>query len=321
MLNQRLQIVFLDGETLSPETNLKTFPFEHDLIIYAKSTTEQAIERCRGAHIIISNKVRVGAELIAQAPDLKLISVAATGYNNIDMDACRERGVAVCNVRDYAKHTVPEHVFALIFALRRSLLPYHQSVAAGRWQDSGQFCYFDYPIRDLAGSTLAIVGAGSLGESVAAMGRALGLRVIFSARKNDTATPEGRVSFDDMLKQADIISLHCPLTADTQDLLAAPEFAQMQRKPLIINTARGGLINEGDLANALNDGLISGAGIDVTTPEPPEDDNILLSLMDRPNFIFTPHVAWASQEAVQALADQAFDNVSAFVAGTPANLL
>ena len=196
-------------------------------------------------------------------------------------------------MRDYAKHTVPEHVFALIFALRRSLLPYHHSVAQGRWQESGQFCYFDYPIRDLANSTLAIIGAGSLGRSVATLGKALGLKVIFSARKSQQEIPEGFVSFQDMLDQADIISLHCPLTPETKNLLAADEFKKMRRKPLIINTARGGLVNESDLVYALNNGLISGAGFDVTTPEPPAPDNPLFQLMDKPNFILTP--MWRGQ--------------------------
>src|SRR5690606_32172953 len=213
--------------------------------------------------------VRIDQAVLDAAPKLTLISIAATGYDNIDLEACRKKGVAVCNIRNYAKHTVPEHVFALIFALRRSLLPYHQSIAKGRWQEANQFCYFDFPIRDLAGSTLAIVGAGSLGKSVADIGKALGLKVIFSARKHQTDVPEGYVSFETMLQQADIITLHCPLTPETRDLLAAPEFAKMQQRPLIINTARGGLINEADLADALNNGLISGAGIDVTSPEPP----------------------------------------------------
>lgn len=321
MSTERLQIVFLDSDTLSPETTFKTFPFPHDFKSYESSTTEQAIERCREADIIITNKVKITEAVLEQATKLKLISITATGYDNVDLSACEAKGVAVCNVRNYATHTVPEHVFALIFALRRSLIPYHQSVAAGRWQESGRFCYFDYPIRDLAGSTLAIIGSGSLGKSVANMGKALGLNVIFSARKHQSDVPEGYVSFNDMLKEADIISLHCPLTPETQDLLAAPEFEQMQKKPLIINTARGGLINEHDLAVALRTQLISGAGIDVTTPEPPRDDNVLLTLMDMPNFILTPHVAWASQEAIQAVADQCFDNVCAFIAGEPRHLL
>lgn len=321
MSDQRLKVVFLDSDTLPSDIPFKPLPFANDFVSYQRSAGAEVVERCRDADIVITNKVRIDQAVLDAAPNLKLIAIAATGYDNIDLEACRQKGVAVCNVRNYAKHTVPEHVFALIFALRRSLLPYHQSIAKGRWQEANQFCYFDFPIRDLAGSTLAIVGAGSLGKSVADIGKALGLKVIFSARKNQTDVPEGYVSFETMLQQADIITLHCPLTPETRDLLAAPEFAKMQQRPLIINTARGGLINEADLADALNNGLISGAGIDVTSPEPPAADNVLLSLMDKPNFIFTPHVGWASREAIQALVNQCSDNIAAFMAGEPRNLL
>lgn len=321
MLNQPLRIVFLDSETLGPHTQLQAFSFPHELVSYTKSTEAEAIERCKTADIIISNKAPVSAAVIAAAPKLCLVAVAATGYNNVDLHACKTRDIAVCNVRNYAEHTVPEHTLALIFALRRSIFAYHQSVARGRWQEAQQFCYFDYPIRDLAGSTLGIVGSGALGQSVAKLAQGLGMKVQFAARKGSNASGEGKVSFETMLRTSDIISLHCPLTPETTNLLTATEFSMMDKRPLVINTARGGLICENDLADALRSGQISGAGVDVTTPEPPRDDNVLFSLMDLPNFIFTPHVAWASQEAVQALADQVVGNVDAFVAGNARNLV
>lgn len=321
MLNQPLRIVFLDSETLGPHTQLQAFSFPHELVCYEKSTEAQAIERCKTADIIISNKAPVSPAVIEAATSLKLVAIAATGYNNVALDACKNRNIVVCNVRNYAEHTVPEHTLALIFALRRSLFAYHQSVARGRWQESQQFCYFDYPIRDLAGSTLGIIGSGALGQSVAKLAQGLGMTVQFAARKGSHDVSDGKVSFEHMLRTSDIISLHCPLTPETANLLTAKEFAMMDKRPLVINTARGGLICEEDLAVALRSGQISGAGIDVTTPEPPRDDNMLFSLMDLPNFIFTPHVAWASQEAVQALADQLVGNIEAFIAGTPRNVV
>ncbi|MGG4774523.1 D-2-hydroxyacid dehydrogenase [Paenalcaligenes sp. Me52] len=321
MLNQPLRIVFLDSETLGPHTQLQAFSFPHELVCYEKSTEAQAIERCKTADIIISNKAPVSPAVIEAATSLKLVAIAATGYNNVALDTCKNRNIVVCNVRNYAEHTVPEHTLALIFALRRSLLAYHQSVARGRWQESQQFCYFDYPIRDLAGSTLGIIGSGALGQSVAKLAQGLGMTVQFAARKGSNDVSDGKVSFEHMLRTSDIISLHCPLTPETANLLTAKEFAMMDKRPLVINTARGGLICEEDLAIALRSGQISGAGIDVTTPEPPRDDNVLFSLMDLPNFIFTPHVAWASQEAVQALADQLVGNIEAFIAGTPRNVV
>lgn len=321
MLNQPLRIVHLDSETLGPQTKLQAFSFPHELVCYEKSTEAEAIERCKAAHIIISNKALVSPAVIAAAPNLRLVAVAATGYNNVDVDACKARNIVVCNVRNYAENTVPEHTLALIFALRRSLLPYHHSIARGRWQEAQQFCYFDYPIRDLAGSTLGIVGSGALGQAVGTLATALGMQVLFAARKGSSDIADGKVAFEELLQRSDIISLHCPLTPETTHLLAEKEFAMMQQRPLIINTSRGGLICEQSLAKALRNGQISGAGVDVTTPEPPKDDNILLTLMDMPNFIFTPHVAWASQEAVQALADQLVGNIEAFIAGTPRNVV
>ena len=321
MTSTSLNVVFLDRATLPESLGLATLDFPHQLTLYEHSSPSEALQRVVDADIVITNKVPITAELLEQAPKLKLVAVAATGINMIDLEACAAHQVAVSNVRDYAGNTVPEHVLALIFALRRSLLPYHRSIAAGRWQEANQFCYFDYPIQDLAGSTLGIIGAGSLGQSLATLAKALGMNVIFSARKGASTVPNDRVPFEELLRTADIISLHCPLTADTTNLIGAPEFAHMQRRPLLINTARGGLIDEHALAHALQSGQIAGAGIDVTTPEPPQADNPLLQLMDLPNFIFTPHVAWASREAIQALADQLIANINAFVRGEPRNLV
>lgn len=321
MLQAPMNVVFLDRDTISPQTVLRAPSFPHTLTSHARTRPEDVVERIADADIVIVNKVRLGSEAIAAAPRLKMVALAATGSDNVDLDACKERGIVVSNIRGYAVRSVPEHVFALIFSLRRSIVAYRQSVQAGRWQEADQFCYFDYSIKDLAGSTLGIIGAGALGQSVAQIGRALGMRVRFAAHKGRTDMGALYTPFDTILAESDVITLHCPLNAHTHHLLSTEEFAKMQRKPLLINTARGALIDDQALSTALRTGQLGGAGLDVTVPEPPPADHPLMALLDLPNFILTPHVAWASDEAVQALADQLIDNIDAFVAGSPRNVL
>lgn len=313
-----LKIVFLDSATFSPETVIRQPAFAHQFVSFEKTAPSEVAERVADADIVITNKVKLGAEVIAGAARLQLIAVAATGHDIIDLDACRSRGVVVSNIRGYASRTVPEHVFAMMFALRRSLCAYQAAVRAGRWQDAGQFCFFDYPIRDLAGSTLGIVGGGALGSEVGRIATAFGMEVLFSARKGEPAA-DGRVAFDEILSRSDVITLHCPLTAATRGLIGDAEFSAMTRRPILINTARGGLVDEAALVRALDQGLISAAGFDVATTEPPALDNPLMALTGRPNFMLTPHVAWASTEAIQTLADQLIDNIEAFVGGAPRN--
>jgi len=314
-------IVFLDRETLPPETILREPGFPHRLTIHPRTAAHQVAERIADADIVITNKVPVTADSIRHAPRLKLIAVAATGYDIIDLTACAERGITVSNIRDYAVNTVPEHTFALILALRRSILAYHQSVARGDWVRSGQFCYFDYPVRNLAGSTLGIIGSGSIGQAVANLGRAFGMRVLFAGRKGAADVAPSHVPFEKVLEESDVISLHCPLRPETRNLIGADEFALMKRRPLLINTARGGLVDESALCEALEKGQIAGAGFDVTTREPMPDDHSFMRLMDRPDFILTPHVAWSSREAIQALADQLIENIELFHKGTPRNVV
>ncbi|MGE8519182.1 MAG: D-2-hydroxyacid dehydrogenase [Alcaligenes faecalis] len=312
------RIVFLDRETLSDSVALPQVPFKHELQVYGRTAPDQVAERIADAEIVISNKVALRREHLQAAPNLKMIALAATGSDNIDLDAARERQIVVSNIRDYAVRSVPEHVFALIFALRRNICAYRQSVKEGRWQEAQQFCYFDYPIRDLAGSTLGLIGSGSLGQAVATMGRALGMKVIFAQRRGQTvvSNADDRLPFEQVLVQADILSLHCPLTAETQNMLGMAEFERMApRRPLLINTARGGLIDNQALEHALRQGWLGGAGIDVCTPEPPPADHILMRLLDLPNYILTPHIGWASQEAMQALANQLIENIAAFHRG------
>ncbi len=314
-------IVFLDRATLAPEIVLRRPAFAHGWTEHAQTAAHEAVERARDATILILNKVSLTADAIAHLPNLKLVAVAATGTDCVDKGACEDAGIAVCNVRGYAGATVPEHTFALILALSRSLIPYRADVLAGEWQKAGQFCFFTHPIGDLAGRRLGIFGSGDLGRQVAALGRAFGMDVVFSDRKGAVQARAGTMPFAQVIETADVLTLHCPLTEDTRGLIAAPEFARMHRKPLLINTARGGLVDEEDLERALASGQVSGAGFDVTLPEPPPLDSPLMRIATRPNVIVTPHTAWASREAQQALADQLIGTIEAFAAGQRAQLL
>lgn len=316
-----MHIVFLDRETLSPQTQLRRPDFDHTWEEHDRTSAEQVSERIAHADIVIVNKVKLPAAVLAQAPRLKLIAVAATGTDNIDLSACAAHGIVVSNIRSYANRTVPEHTFALIFALRRSVCAYRDAVHAGRWQAAGQFCFFDHPIRDLAGSTLGIIGDGELGQSVAAIGRALGMRVLFSGHKGRTGQGRLYTPFEQLLGEADVLTLHCPLNERTRHMISTPEFALMKRRPLLINTGRGGLVDEAAVGPALDAGQISGAAFDVTSVEPPPTNHPFMTLLERPNFILTPHVAWASAEAIQALADQLIVNVESFMSDQPRNVV
>jgi glycerate dehydrogenase len=257
-----------------------------------------------------------------QVPRLAMIAGAATGYDVIDLPYCRAHGIAVANIRNYATHTVPEHTFSLILALRRNLLAYGNDVRRGRWQASSQFCFFDHPIRDLHGATLGIVGDGSLGRGTAAIARGFGMRVVFAEHASTKAKPRdiAFMPLDQLLRESDIVSLHTPLRPETRNLIGLEQLKTMKRSALLINTARGGLVCEESLATALREGLIAGAGFDVLSTEPPKAGNPLLDL-DLPNFILTPHVAWASDGAMQFLADQLIDNLEAYVSGEPQHLV
>jgi glycerate dehydrogenase len=321
LLQNPARIVLLDRQTLPHDITFRDFSFPHELVQFDQTKPEKVAERIRDADIVITNKVPVRDVAIDGASKLRLIAIAATGTDVVDIAACTARGIAVSNIRNYAVDTVPEHTFALILALRRSLIAYRESVRNGRWQAADQFCYFDYPIRDLAGATLGIIGDGVLGRSVADLGRAFGMKVLFSDYKGSKGMGPLYTPFEDVLRTSDIITLHSPLTPSTRNMISTKEFALMARRPLLINTARGGLVDEAALETSLRQGLISGAGFDVVTSEPPERDHALMRLLDLPNFILTPHVAWASREAVQTLVDQLIDNVEAFERGQPANLV
>jgi len=312
------RIVSIEAGALKAQ--LRRPAFAHTWIEHEATAQHEVAERLADATIAIVNKRRLSAAIIAGLPALQMVAIAATGYNNVDLDACRARGIVVSNVRGYARETVPEHVFALLLALARQIGPFHRSVAAGRWQKSEQFCYFDYPIRDLAGQTLGLLGSGTLGQGVARIAAAFGMRVVLGEHKGAAACRDGYLPFERLIREADVISLHCPLTDATRHLIGAPELAAMKPTAILINTARGGLVDEAALADALRARQIGGAGFDVLTEEPPVTNPLLApDLLDAGNFILTPHVAWSSREAMQTLADQLIDNIEAFVAGAAVN--
>jgi glycerate dehydrogenase len=312
------RVVFLDRGSLKAAVRKPACAGEY--VEYDKTAAPDIVAHLAGAAIAITNKVPLRAETLAQLPQLKMIAVAATGYDVVDVPYCQQHGIAVANIRNYAVHTVPEHAFALILALRRNLLAYRQDVERGVWQRADNFCFFAHDIGDLHGSTLGIIGEGAIGQSTAAIGRAFGMRVLFA----DHAPPKVQgVSFtphEQVLAESDVITLHCPLIPSTRNLINLEAFRQMKRNALLINTARGGLVDEAALIQALDEGLIAGAGFDVLTVEPPRDGHPLLDVR-RPNFILTPHIAWASDGAMQFLADQLIDNIERWDAGVPQHLV
>lgn len=286
---------------------------------YDATSPETLEARLAEVEIAVTNKVVIDAAAMAQAPRLRLICVAATGYNNVDIEAARKRGIAVCNVRDYATPSVVEHVFALILALSRRLLPYRDLIRAGAWQRSRQFSLLDHPIGELSGKTLGIIGHGTLGSAVARTAQAFGMQVVIAEHRGAEPRP-GRTAFETVLREADVLSLHCPLTEATRGLIDRNALSLMKPTALLINTARGGIVEESALAQALREERLGGAGIDVLSTEPPVQGNPLLDA-SLPRLILTPHIAWASRESRQRLVDQLTQNIQAFLAGKPQNLI
>lgn len=307
-------IVFLDRATLGVPFRSPDIP--HDYRAFDATRPEEIVPRLRGATVAIINKVQLRADTLSQLPALKMIAVAATGADCVDLEYCRANGIVVSNIRDYARDTLPEHVLALIFALKRSLIAYDQDIRRGKWQTQNQFCYFDHPIGQVAGSTLGIIGYGALGQALAGRARGLGMRVIATGGTRF----EGTVDLETLLRTSDIVSLHCPLTPETRHIIDRRALALMKMDAILINTSRGALVDSDALAEALTHRKLGGAGIDVLPEEPPRSGNILLDL-DLPNLIVTPHVAWASEQAQQILAEQLAGNIEAFAAGRPRNVL
>ncbi|MDY2946691.1 MAG: 2-hydroxyacid dehydrogenase [Mannheimia varigena] len=311
-----LNIVFLDRTGIPATHEIPRPHFAHTWTEYDSTTAEQTFERVKDADIIVTSKVLLQRDLLAKLPKLKLIAITATGTNNVDLEAAKAFGIAVKNVTGYSTVTVPEHVIGMIYSLKHRLTDYCRDlITSDRWATCGQFCYVDYPIQDIQGSTLGIFGKGNIGAEVARLAQAVGMKVIFAEHQGATEIREGYTAFEEVFKQADIISLHCPLTDKTKNLINAETLALMKPTAYIINTGRGPLIDEQALLNALEQGKIAGAALDVLVKEPPEKDNpLILAARRLPNLLITPHVAWASDSAVATLVNKVTQNMEEFVA-------
>lgn len=286
-----------------------------ELTLHSSSTPQEVIERLQGAQVAISNKIMIDATTFASCPDLKLVLITATGTNNVDLVSAREHGVVVCNCQGYGTPSVAQHTLMLLLNLATRLSDYQNAVQHGRWQQAKQFCLLDFPIVELQGKTLGLLGHGELGGAVAKLAEAFGMRVLLGQIPGRPARPD-RVPLHELLPQVDALTLHCPLNEHTRDMLGAHELSLLKPHAFIVNTARGGLINEQALADALRNGHLGGAATDVLTVEPPVNGNPLLA-GDIPRLIVTPHNAWASVEARQRIVGQLIENVQAFLAGTP----
>ncbi len=308
-----MQAVFLDKGTFSDNVDLPAPVGVTDYITYDDTPQALIIERCKDADIIFTNKVQINAEAIAKLPKLKLIQLTATGMNNVDQDACTERNIALYNVAGYAVKSVPEHTFMLMLNAMRAGLHYHNKVTDGTWADNGNFCLLDIPLIDLENKTLGIIGIGTIGKRVTDIARAFGMTVLWAEHQGRMPRNDDYTAFDEVLACADVISLHCPLNEKTQHLINADTLAKMTKKPLLVNVARGGIVDSQALANAINNEHILGYGSDVFEQEPIAANDPLLALGEHPRVIFSPHNAWGSKSAQETLWQMLSKQVSDFI--------
>lgn len=320
MPSQR-RAVFLDHSSLDLG-DLDLAPWREtfsELVLHGSTATDQVAERLKDADVAISNKIMIDATTFAACPNLKLVLVTATGVNNVDLDAARKHGVVVSNCQGYGTPSVAQHTLMFLLSMATRLPDYQQAIQQGQWQKSKQFCLLDFPIVELEGKTLGLLGHGELGGAVAKLAEAFGMRVLSGQIPGRPARPD-RVPLDELLPQVDALTLHCPLNEHTRDMIGAHELSLLKPKAFIVNTARGGLINEQALADALRNGHLGGAATDVLTVEPPVNGNPLLS-GDIPRLIITPHSAWGSQEARQRIVGQINENALAFYQGKPVRVV
>ncbi len=316
---RRPRIVVLDGHTLNPgDLDWRAVGALGELTVHARSEDAEIIARAAGAEILLTNKTQISAETIAALPALRFIGVLATGVNVVDTGAARARGIPVCNVPAYGTASVAQHVFALLLELTQRTGHHAQTVREGRWSECPDFCYWDFPLVELAGRTLGIVGCGSIGEAVARVGIAFGMKVIASAQRPRSVDGVEFVSTEEIFRRADVITLHCPLTEETRGLVNFARIATMKPSAFLINTGRGPLVVEQDLADALNAGRLAGAALDVLSTEPPPAGNPLFTAK---NCIITPHIAWATHASRARLMDVVAENIRAFLAGQPRNVV
>ena len=308
-----MQAVFLDKGTFSDNVDLPAPAGVTDYITYDDTPQALIIERCKDADIIFTNKVQINAEAIAKLPKLKLIQLTATGMNNVDQDACTERNIALYNVAGYAVKSVPEHTFMLMLNAMRAGLHYHNKVTDGTWADNGNFCLLDIPLIDLENKTLGIIGIGTIGKRVTDIARAFGMTVLWAEHQGRMPRNDDYTAFDEVLACADVISLHCPLNEKTQHLINADTLAKMTKKPLLVNVARGGIVDSQALTDAINNEQILGYGSDVFEQEPIAANDPLLALGEHPRVIFSPHNAWGSKSAQETLWQMLSEQVSDFI--------
>lgn len=310
-----MKIVFLDSTAIPKHIPIPRPKFEHEWVEYEYTPADQVIERMQDAEIVVTSKVIFSREVMQQLPKLKLIAITATGTNNVDLNAAKELGIVVKNVTGYSSVTVPEHVLGMIYALRHSLMGWYRDQLTDKWVECKQFCYFDYPVKDVKGSVLGIFGRGNLGREVGRLAELLGMKVLFAEHRGAETVREGYTKFEEVLAQADIITLHCPLTETTQNLINRETLALCKDGALLINTGRGPLVDEQAVFEALSSGKLSGAALDVMRQEPPEKGNVLMEAAKRlPNLLITPHIAWASDSAVTTLVNKVTQNIEEFVA-------
>lgn len=314
-----MKIVILDADTVSQnDVSLEPITSLGDSTVYGYTAPEDIFDRIKDANIVVCNKCVITREMISKCPELKMITLFATGYNNIDVKAAAEYGVAVCNVPSYSTDSVAQHTFALMLEHFNRVGDYSRSVANGDWMKQKLFTYFYRPIFELSGMTLGIIGFGEIGRRVAQIGKAFGMEIVTytrSPQKVDGALAKA-VSLEELLKQSDVVTLHCPLNEGTERLINKETISMMKPQAILINTSRGGVIDEQALADALNAGKIAGAYIDVLTREPMDESCPLFGL---PNCFMTPHIAWAPLQTRIRLIDKVAFNISSFISGTPVN--
>jgi len=314
-----MKAVFLDYLSMGPDLDLSSLEaLVNHLEIFDKTSTDELPVRIDGATLVFTNKIEFTDEVLRAAGSLRYIGLAATGTDNIDLVGAKRAGIVVSNIRAYCTASVVEHTFGALLMLTHRLRRYADDVDAGAWQRASAFSPLDHPITELAGKTMGIVGFGELGRGVANVAEAFGMRVLIADRRGRATPAEGRVAFEDVLVQADVLSLHCPLNDDTRGLINRDTLSRMKSTALVINTARGGLIDSAALADALSAGTIGGAALDVLPQEPPRDGDPLLDYQGD-NLIVTPHIAWATREARQAAIEQLAENAKAFLEGSPRN--
>ena len=309
-----MKAVFLDRGSFPASIKFNYPEGLSDVIEHPSTQAHQTLDRIKGFEVILSNKVPLSAEVLSQCPSVKLILVTATGTNNIDQAYCSANNILVKNVSGYSINSVPEHTFSLLLALKRNLISYSQATEKGQWGEAEHFCFHDYPISDLAGSNLVIFGKGALGNQVAKIAEAFGMKTYFSERKSASNVRDGYIAFDKALELADVISFHCPLTDDNKHMIDKDAFLKMKSNCVLINTGRGGLVEETALAEAIKNKQIAGAGFDVASIEPMPNSHLLKALSQEPNFILTPHVAWASHDSMQTLANTSMQQLNEFLA-------